>query len=182
MKRVLERMLDESEFLSPYGVRAVSRVYLEHPYVFDCSGFASEVKYAPADSDTDVFGGNSNWRGPVWMPVNYLIIESLCKFGSFYGDGFRVECPKGSGNMLSLGEVADELRNRLTRIFLRDAHGRRPVYNSYKKLQSDPHFKDYIWFHEYFDGDDGRGLGASHQTGWTGLIANLIDELYSTNR
>ena len=165
MKRVLERMLDESEFLSPYGVRAVSRVYLDHPYVFECDGFRSEVKYLPAESDSNMFGGNSNWRGPVWMPINYLIIESLRKFGSFYGDGFRVECPKGSGTMLSLGEVADELRNRLTRIFLRDAHGRRPVFNGYEKLQTDPHFKDYLWFHEYFDGDDGRGLGASHQTG-----------------
>jgi hypothetical protein len=140
------------------------------------------VKYAPAESDTDCFGGNSNWRGPVWMPVNYLIIESLRKYGSFYGDGFRVECPTGSSNMLSLGEVADELRNRLTRIFLRDPHGRRPVFNGYEKMQTDPRFKDYLWFHEYFDGDDGRGLGASHQTGWTGLIANLIDELYSANR
>jgi hypothetical protein len=139
------------------------------------------VKYAPAESDSGLFGGNSNWRGPIWMPINYLIIESLRKFGSFYGDGFRVECPKGSGTMLSLGEVADDLRNRLTRIFLRDAHGRRPVYNGHEKMQIDPHFKDYIWFHEYFDGDDGRGLGASHQTGWTGLIANLIDELYAVN-
>jgi hypothetical protein len=182
MKRGFERVLDESAFLSPYGVRSISRVYLDHPYVFECGGFRSEVKYEPAESDSNMFGGNSNWRGPVWMPINYLIIESLCKFSAFYGDGFRVECPTGSGNMLSLGEVADDLRNRLTRIFLRDAHGRRPVYNGYDKLQTDPHFKDYIWFHEYFDGDDGRGLGASHQTGWTGLIANLIDELYSTNR
>jgi hypothetical protein len=182
MKRVLERMLDESEFLSPYGVRAISRAYRDHPYVFECNGYRSEVKYAPAESDSGLFGGNSNWRGPVWMPINYLIIESLCKFGSFYGNSFRIECPTGSGNMLSLGEVADDLRNRLTRIFLRDSGGRRPVFHDYEKLQSDPQFKDYIWFHEYFDGDDGRGLGASHQTGWTGLIANLIDELYAANR
>jgi hypothetical protein len=181
MKRVLERMLDESEFLSPYGVRAISRYHLDHPYVFEYGNYRSEVKYLPGESDSDLFGGNSNWRGPIWMPVNYLIIESLRKFGSFYGDGFRVECPKGSGNMLSLGEVADELRNRLTRIFLCDAYGRRPVFNGYEKMQTDPHFKDYIWFHEYFDGEDGRGLGASHQTGWTGLIANLIDELYAAN-
>ncbi|MBK8175481.1 MAG: glucosidase [Rhodospirillales bacterium] len=179
MKRVLERMLDEAEFLSPHGVRAISRIYQDHPYVFSCDGFSSEVRYTPAESDTACFGGNSNWRGPVWMPVNYLIIESLCKFGSFYGDGFRVECPAGSGNMLSLSEVADDLRNRLVRIFLRDADGRRPVFHTSEKLQTDPHFKDFILFHEYFDGDDGHGVGASHQTGWTGLIANLIDELYT---
>jgi hypothetical protein len=182
MKRVLECMLDESEFLSPYGVRSISRYHLDHPYVFEYGDFRSEVKYLPAESDCGLFGGNSNWRGPIWMPINYLIIESLRKFASFYGDGFRIECPKGSGSMLSLSEVADELRNRLTRIFLRDANGRRPVFNGYEKFQTDPHFKDYILFHEYFDGDDGRGVGASHQTGWTGLIANLIDELYADNR
>ncbi|HXZ46658.1 MAG TPA: glucosidase, partial [Pseudolabrys sp.] len=178
MKSVLERMLDEKEFLSPYGVRSISRVYLDNPYVFESQGYQAEVKYTPAESDSDLFGGNSNWRGPVWMPVNYLIIESLEKFGSFYGDGFRVECPTGSGRMLSLNEVASELRRRLISIFLRDGQGRRPVYNGYEKLQTAPEFKDYIWFHEYFDGDNGRGVGASHQTGWTGLAANLIDELY----
>jgi hypothetical protein len=182
MKRVIERMLDESEFLSPYGVRAISRHYLDHPYVFEYGTYRSEVKYLPAESDSGMFGGNSNWRGPIWMPVNYLIIESLCRFGSFYGDDFRVECPKGSGNMLCLDEIADELRNRLTRLFLRDADGRRPVFNGYEKLQTDPHFKDYLLFHEYFDGDDGHGVGASHQTGWTGLVANLIDELYAADR
>jgi glycogen debranching enzyme len=182
MKRVIERMLDESEFLSPYGVRAISRHYLDHPYVFEYGAYRSEVKYLPAESDSGMFGGNSNWRGPIWMPVNYLIIESLCKFGSFYGDGFRVECPKGSGNMLCLDEIADELRNRLTRLFLRDGDGRRPVFNGNEKLQTDPHFKDYLLFHEYFDGDDGHGVGASHQTGWTGLVANLIDELHGADR
>jgi hypothetical protein len=182
MKRVIERMLDESEFLSPYGVRAISRHYLDHPYVFEYGSYRSEVKYLPAESDSGMFGGNSNWRGPIWMPVNYLIIESLCKFGSFYGDDFRVECPKGSGNMLCLDEIADELRNRLTRLFLRDADGRRPVFNGNEKLQTDPHFKDYLLFHEYFDGDDGHGVGASHQTGWTGLVANLIDELHGADR
>jgi hypothetical protein len=178
MKRVLERMLDESEFLSPYGVRAISRVYLDKPFVFESEGFRAEVKYDPAESDSNLFGGNSNWRGPIWMPVNFLLVESLCRFGMFYGEGFRVECPKGSGRMMSLLEIADDIRNRLAGIFLRDARGRRPVYNGYEKLQSDPQFRDYIWFHEYFDGDNGRGVGASHQTGWTGLIANLIDELY----
>jgi hypothetical protein len=178
MKRVLERMLDETEFLSPYGIRALSREYLDRPYEFEIDGFHSEVEYRSAESDSDLFGGNSNWRGPIWMPVNFLIVESLCKFGSFYGDDFRVECPKGSGRMMSLNEVANELRTRLTRIFLRDAQGRRPVYNGYEKMQTDPQFKDYVWFHEYFDGDNGRGVGASHQTGWTGLVANLIDELH----
>jgi len=182
MKRVIERMLDESEFLSPYGVRAISRHHLDHPYVFEYGNFRSEVKYLPAESDSGMFGGNSNWRGPIWMPVNYLIIESLRKFGSFYGDDFRVECPKGSGNLLCLDEIADELCNRLTRLFLRDADGRRPVFNGYEKLQTDPHFKDYLLFHEYFDGDDGHGVGASHQTGWTGLVANLIDELHAADR
>jgi len=178
MKRVLQRMLDEKEFFSPYGVRAISRVYLDQPYVFKSGNYSAEVKYTPAESDSDLFGGNSNWRGPIWMPVNFLMVESLCKYGSFYGDEFRVECPTGSGQMLSLNEVANELRTRLTRIFLRDAQGRRPVYNGYEKLQTDPQFKDYVWFHEYFDGDNGRGVGANHQTGWTGLVANLIDELY----
>jgi hypothetical protein len=178
MKRVLERMLDEKELLSPYGVRAISRVYLDKPCVFELDGYRAEVKYTAAESDSDLFGGNSNWRGPIWMPVNYLLAESLCKFGSYYGDGFQVECPTGSGRMLTLNEVAKELRTRLISIFLRDAQGRRPVYNGYEKLQTAPEFRDYIWFHEYFDGDNGRGVGASHQTGWTGLVANLIDELY----
>ncbi len=177
MKQVLARMLDETEFLSPYGLRALSRVYLDHPYVFESEGFRAEVKYTPAESDSNLFGGNSNWRGPIWMPVNYMMVESLRRFGLFYGEGFRVECPKGSGQMMSLMEIADELRRRLTRIFLPDAHGRRPVFDGYEKLQTDPHFKGYIWFHEYFDGDNGRGVGASHQTGWTGLVANLIDDL-----
>ena len=178
MTRVLVRMLDESEFLSPYGLRSISRVYRDQPYVFDCGSFRSEVKYTPAESTTGLFGGNSNWRGPIWMPINYLMVESLRKFGAYYGDGLRVECPTGSGRKLTLVEIADELRNRLTRIFLRDENGRRPVFGACEKMQTDPHFKDYVWFHEYFDGDNGRGAGASHQTGWTGLVANLIDELY----
>jgi hypothetical protein len=179
MMRVLARMLDENEFLSPYGVRAISRVYLEHPYVFERDGIRAEVKYTPAESDSGLFGGNSNWRGPIWMPINYLIVESLRKFGAYYGDGLRVECPKGSGKMLTLVEVADELRSRLTRIFRRDANGRRPVFGANEKMQTDPHFKDYVLFYEYFHGDNGRGVGASHQTGWSGLVANLIDELHA---
>lgn len=182
MKSVLARMLDETEFLSDHGIRAISRVYRDAPYVFERDGFRAEVRYTPAESDTGLFGGNSNWRGPVWMPVNYLMIESLEKFGMFYGDGLQVECPTGSGRMLPLAAVADELRARLTRLFRRDPQGRRPLFGDNARLQTDPHFRDHLWFHEYFDGDDGRGVGASHQTGWTGLIANLIDELHRPGR
>ncbi|MEZ5788600.1 MAG: glucosidase [Xanthobacteraceae bacterium] len=178
MSRVLSRMLDENEFLSDYGVRAISRVYRDQPYVFERDGIRAEVKYTPGESDTGLFGGNSNWRGPIWMPINYLIVESLRKFGAYYGDRLRIECPKGSGKMLTLVEIADELRNRLTRIFLRDENGRRPVFGANEKMQTDPHFKDHLLFFEYFHGDNGRGVGASHQTGWTGLIANLIHELH----
>lgn len=176
--KVLERALDKNEFLSGYGVRALSRYHLQHPYVFEADGFRSEVKYAPAESDSDLFGGNSNWRGPIWMPMNYLIIESLRKYDKFYGDGFRVECPVGSGQMLSLKQIADELCARLTKIFRRDEKGRRAVFGSCDKMQTDPHFRDHVLFYEYFDGESGRGLGASHQTGWSGLIANMIAELH----
>jgi mannosylglycerate hydrolase MGH1-like protein len=176
--KVLERVLDKNEFLSDYGIRSLSRYHLEHPYVFETGDFRSEVKYVPAESDSDLFGGNSNWRGPIWMPINYLIIESLQKYYKFYGDDFRVECPVGSGATLSLKEIADGLRNRLINIFRRDEQGRRPVFGHYEKLQTDPHFKDYILFHEYYDGDTGRGLGASHQTGWSALVANMIAELH----
>ncbi len=176
--KLLERVLDENEFLSSYGVRALSRYHLEHPYVYATDGFQSEVKYAPAESNIDLFGGNSNWRGPIWMPINYLIVESLRKFDKFFGDGFRVECPAGSAQMLSLNKIADELRNRLTNIFRRDENGRRPVFGSYEKMQTDRHFKDHILFYEYFDGENGRGLGASHQTGWSGLVANMIADLH----
>ncbi|WP_296526714.1 hypothetical protein [Rhodoplanes sp.] len=171
-------MLDESEFLSDFGVRAISRVYLDQPYEFSCGDYRAEVRYTPAESDSDLFGGNSNWRDPIWMPVNYLMIRSLEKFGMFYGEDFKIECPTGSGTMLSLREIADELRRRLLRIVLRDANGRRPVFGTYETLQTDPHFRDHIWFHEYFGGDNGRGVGASHQTGWSGLVANLIEELH----
>jgi hypothetical protein len=178
MSRVLSRMLDESEFLSDYGVRAISRVYLDQPYVFERDGIHAEVKYRPAESDSGLFGGNSNWRGPIWMPINYLIVESLRKFAKYYGDHVRLECPTGSGKMMTLSEIADDLRNRLTSIFLRDENGRRPVFGTNEKMQTDPHFKDHLLFYEYFHGDNGRGVGASHQTGWTGLVANLIHELH----
>ena len=177
MTKLLRRMLDETEFLSPYGVRALSRSYLDHPYDLEYNGMHYRVKYLPGESDSGLFGGNSNWRGPVWMPVNYLLIENMRRFYQFYGDGLRVECPTGSGIMLTLNEIADELCRRLTKLFLRGADGKRPVFGDYGKFQTDANFKDYILFHEYFHGDNGRGCGASHQTGWTGLIANLIDQL-----
>jgi hypothetical protein len=174
MKRLLKRMLDETEFLSQYGIRALSKCHEHEPYVFESMGQQFTVKYQPGESDSGLFGGNSNWRGPIWMPVNYLIIESLRRFHNYYGDEFRVECPTGSGNLMTLHEVADELADRLARIFLPDENGRRPVFNHYGRFQTDPHFRDYVLFHEYFHGDSGRGVGASHQTGWTGLIAALI--------
>jgi hypothetical protein len=177
MTKVLERMLDEKEFLSPHGVRAVSRYYLDHPYEFDLDGTQYRMKYLPAESDAGLFGGNSNWRGPVWMPVNYLMVESLRRFHSYYGNDYKIECPSGSGQQHTLDEVANHLCRRLIGLFLRDADGRRPVFGDCAIFQTDPHFRDLILFHEYFDGDTGRGLGAGHQTGWTGLVANLIDQL-----
>jgi len=174
MKRLLARMLDETEFLSDYGIRALSRHHEHNPYVFDVMGMPLTVKYQPAESDSGLFGGNSNWRGPIWMPVNYLLIESLQKFHHYYSDDFKVECPTGSGRFLTLAEVADELTRRLSRIFLRDAEGKRAVFGNNHKLQTDPHFRDLLQFHEYFHGDSGRGVGAAHQTGWTGLIAKLL--------
>jgi hypothetical protein len=174
MKRLLQRMLDETEFLSDYGVRAVSKVHGRDPYIFWAGGQAHSVGYQPGESDSGLFGGNSNWRGPIWFPVNYLIIESLQKFHHYYGDDFKVECPTGSGRYLTIEQVAAELAQRLTRIFLRDASGRRAVFGNADKLQNDPHFRDYLLFHEHFHGDNGRGVGASHQTGWTGLVAKLL--------
>ncbi|HSC08892.1 MAG TPA: hypothetical protein VLD59_18860, partial [Steroidobacteraceae bacterium] len=174
MKRLLRRMLDETEFLSPYGVRALSRVHAEQPYTFRVDGTVLTVRYQPAESDSGLFGGNSNWRGPIWFPVNYLLIESLQKFHHYYGEEFRIECPTGSGVYLSIEEVAAELSRRLTRIFLKDAQGARPLFAHHPRLQSDPHFRDYVLFYEYFHGDSGRGVGASHQTGWTGLVAKLL--------
>jgi hypothetical protein len=174
LRRILARMLDENEFLSPYGIRALSRYHAEHPYVLNVDGQEYRVDYLPAESNTGMFGGNSNWRGPIWMPVNGLIIRALLQFYLYYGDNFKVECPTGSGKMMNLFEVAREISSRLTRIFERDAQGRRPVYGGTEKFQTDPHWRDYILFYEYFHGDNGAGLGASHQTGWTGLVARLI--------
>ena len=175
LRRILSRMLDENEFLSPYGIRALSRYHAEHPYVFNVGGQDYRVNYLPAESDTGMFGGNSNWRGPVWMPVNALMIRALMSFYLYYGDSFKIECPTGSGKLMNLFEVSREIANRLTRIFLRDKSGRRPVYGGTEKFQTDPHWKDYVLFYEYFHGDNGAGLGASHQTGWTGIVAKLID-------
>ena len=174
LRRILSKMLDENEFLSPCGIRALSRYHANHPYVLNIGGQEYRVDYLPAESNTGMFGGNSNWRGPVWLPVNVLIIRALAEFYLYYGDNFKVECPTGSGKMMNLYEVASEITRRLASIFLRDENGRRPVYGGTEKFQSDPHWKDYILFYEYFHGDNGAGLGASHQTGWTGLIAKLL--------
>jgi hypothetical protein len=174
MKCLLRRMLDEAEFLSAYGVRALSKVHQHEPYRFDAGGAAHEVPYWPAESRNGLFGGNSNWRGPIWMPVNYLLIESLQKFHHYYGDDFKVECPTGSGQFKTIAEVADELSRRLGRLFLKGEDSQRPVLKYHPKLASDPHFRDGVLFHEYFHGETGRGVGASHQTGWTGLVAKLL--------
>ena len=175
LRRILSRMLDEREFFSPYGIRALSRYHAEHPYVFNVHGQEYRVTYLPAESDTGMFGGNSNWRGPIWMPVNALLIRALLSFYLYYGDNFKVECPTGSGDQMNLFEVAREIARRLTSIFLRDNSGRRPVYGGTEKFQSDPHWKDQILFYEYFQGDNGAGLGASHQTGWTSIVSKMIE-------
>ena len=174
LRRVLARMLDEKEFLSEYGIRSLSRVHLENPFIFRVGGEEYRVDYLPAESNTGMFGGNSNWRGPIWFPMNALLIRALLQLYSYYGDGFTVECPSGSGKQMNLFQVSEELANRLSRIFLRDAQGFRPVYGGAQKFQTDPHWRDCILFYEYFHGDNGAGLGASHQTGWTGLVARLI--------
>lgn len=176
MKALLKRMLDPNEFLSEYGVRAMSKIYEKEPFVFHAEGVDFTVKYTPAEAETTLFGGNSNWRGPIWFPVNYLIIESLHRFHHYYGNEFKIEHPTGSGNMLTLKEIAADLSDRLIRIFRKNSKERRPAYGEYSKLQKDPHFRDHIWFFEYFHGDNGRGAGATHQTGWTGLVAKLIQE------
>jgi hypothetical protein len=176
LRRVLKLMLDENEFLSPHGIRALSRFHLEHPYTINLDGQEHRVDYEPAESTTGVFGGNSNWRGPVWFPVNYLIIESLQKFHYYFGDDFKVECPTASGQMMTLWEVAADISRRLSSLFLRDEDGRRPVHGTSAKFQSDPHWRDLLLFYEYFHGEHGAGLGASHQTGWTGLVAKLLQQ------
>jgi hypothetical protein len=175
VERILAYMLDENEFFGPHGIRSLSKYHLDHPFVFYLSGHEYKVQYLPAESNNGMFGGNSNWRGPVWMPVNALIIRSLLNLYQFYGPDFTVQCPTGSGHYMNLFEVAQELARRLAGTFLRDANGRRPVYGGSKKFQEDPHWKDYILFYEYFHGDNGAGLGASHQTGWTGLVARSLD-------
>ncbi len=174
MKALLKRMLEETGFLSEHGVRAISKIHEHAPFRCQAGGRTYEVGYWPAESRNQLFGGNSNWRGPVWLPINYLLIESLQKFHYYYGDDFKIECPTGSGRFVTINEVAHELRRRLTRLFLRGPDGQRPALKYHPKLATDPHFKDYVLFHEYFHGDNGRGLGASHQTGWTGLIAKLL--------
>ncbi len=175
VERILAYMLDENEFFGPYGIRSLSKYHLEHPFVFNLSGQEFKVQYLPAESDNGMFGGNSNWRGPVWMPVNLLLIRGLLNLYQFYGDDFKVECPTGSGKFMTLFEVAKEIARRLSSIFLRNENGKRPVYGGTKKFQEDPHWKDYILFYEYFQADNGAGLGASHQTGWTGVIARTLD-------
>jgi hypothetical protein len=181
MKRVLRRMLDPQEFLSTYGVRALSRAHAAQPYALDLDGARYTVEYQPAESASGLFGGNSNWRGPIWFPVNYLMIEALQQFHHYYGDDFKVECPTGSGQLLTLSQIADDLSQRLIQIFRRapqsgrsGAH--RAVFGDCARFQDDPHWRDYLLFYEYFHGDTGAGLGASHQTGWTGLIAKLIQQ------
>jgi hypothetical protein len=175
IEKILNYLLDENEFFGPYGIRSLSKYHQDHPFIFHLNGQEFKVQYLPAESNTGMFGGNSNWRGPVWMPVNGLLLRSLLNLYQFFGDDFKVECPTGSGKYMTLFEVAAELGRRLSSMFLRDANGKRPVYGGTKKFQDDPYWKDYILFYEYFHGDNGAGLGASHQTGWTGLIARSLD-------
>jgi hypothetical protein len=180
LRRVLAKMLDENEFLGAYGIRSLSRYHADHPYVLHAGGREHRVEYLPAESDTGMFGGNSNWRGPIWMPVNALIIRALLGYYAFYGNDFTVECPSGSGRQMNLYQVAEEIARRLARIFLRDEHGCRPVYGGTLKFQQDPHWRDCLSFYEYFHGDNGAGLGASHQTGWTGVIARAMHMFATT--
>jgi hypothetical protein len=182
LRRICERLFDESEFLSPHGIRALSRVYQDHPYTFTEGEKTETISYSPADSPVAMFGGNSNWRGPVWMPMNYLIIESLQKFGFYFGDSFKVEFPTGSGVEMTLWEVSLELEKRLTGIFTRGADGRRPFNGGVELFQKDPHWRDLLLFNEYFNGDNGAGVGASHQTGWTALVAKMARQLYTFQR
>jgi hypothetical protein len=175
LRRILSKMLDENEFLSPYGIRSISKFHEKNPFVFNAGGQEYRVSYLPAESNSGMFGGNSNWRGPVWMPVNVLLIWGLLAFYAYYGDDFKVECPTGSGKLMNLFEVSKEIADRLIRIFLRDEKGTRPVYGGTEKFQKDPQWRDHILFYEYFHGDNGAGLGASHQTGWTATVAKLIE-------
>jgi hypothetical protein len=179
LRRVLAKMLDEDEFLSPFGIRSLSRYHEAHPFVMTVGGQEYRVGYLPAESDTGMFGGNSNWRGPIWMPVNALIIRALLQYYMYYGDDFTVECPTGSGRRMNLYQVAEEIGRRLAGIFRRGEDGRRPVYGGTEKFQTDPHWRDHVLFYEYFHGDNGAGLGASHQTGWTGIVARSM-HLFAT--
>ena len=179
LRRVLEKMLDENEFLSRYGIRSLSRYHADHPYALEVGGREYRVQYLPAESDTGMFGGNSNWRGPIWMPVNVMIIRALLNYYAYYGDSLKVELPTGSGRRVTLYEAAEEIARRLAATFLEDAQGRRPVYGGARKFQEDPHWRDLVLFYEYFHGDNGAGIGASHQTGWTGAIARIM-HLFST--
>ena len=181
LRRVLARLLDEQEFLGPHGIRALSRWHLENPFVFNVHGEEYRVDYEPAESSTGLFGGNSNWRGPVWFPVNVLVVRALVHYYRFYGDTFTIECPTGSGRQMTLYQVASEISRRLVSTFLRDDSGRRPLFGGTDKFQIDPHWRDCLLFYEYFHGDNGAGIGASHQTGWTGLVASLIHFFGSTN-
>ncbi|MEI7684497.1 MAG: glucosidase, partial [Planctomycetota bacterium] len=171
LRRVIEKMLDENEFLSPHGIRSLSRYHADNPYTMHVGGKDYSVEYLPAESDSGMFGGNSNWRGPIWMPINALIIRALLQYYSYFGDAFMIECPTGSGQLMNLFQVAENISHRLASIFLKDEQGRRPVYGGSRKFQEDPHWRDYVLFYEYFHGDNGAGLGASHQTGWTGVVA-----------
>jgi hypothetical protein len=174
---ILRYLLDENEFLSPYGIRALSRIHAEHPFAFDAGGVRYTVGYEPGESRSELFGGNSNWRGPVWLPLNYLLIEALERYDYFYGESFTVECPVGSGCMMTLGEVARELQRRLVSLFLPDSAGRRPVHGDDPRYAADPAWRDLVLFYEFFHGDTGRGLGASHQTGWTALAVRCCEDL-----
>ena len=175
LRRILSKMLDENEFLSPCGIRSISKYHEKHPYVFDVTGQEYRVDYLPAESNSGMFGGNSNWRGPVWMPMNVIIIRALLNFYLYYGDNFKIECPTGSSNQMNLFEVSKEISERLGSIFLRNEKGERPVFGGTQKFQQDPHWRDHILFFEYFHGDNGAGLGASHQNGWTGVIAKVME-------
>ena len=176
LRKILEKMLDETEFLADHGIRSLSRHHHDHPYSMDVNGQKYEVSYVSGDSDSGLFGGNSNWRGPIWLAVNFLLVESLQRFYMFYGNDFKVECPTGSGDEMHLGQVAEEIQHRLQHLFARDEDGKRAINDGNETLNSDPNWKDYLWFYEFFDGDSGRGLGASHQCGWTGLIAKMIHD------
>ena len=176
LEKVLKVMLDENEFLSPFGIRALSKRHESEPFVLTANGDEHRVDYEPGESTSGLFGGNSNWRGPIWFPVNYLLIESLQKFHHYYGDDLKVEFPSGSGKQLNLWDVSRELSRRLSHIFLRNDDGTRPIFGDSDKMQNDPNFRDHVLFYEYFHGDNGRGVGASHQTGWTGLVAKLLHQ------